>query len=238
MDENLKNENLKKENEKIIKWTINHGEITQESKFWNDFDDIGEEELLKNKIIKVKIFTGKKDGKDVIVGVGFTFKSYSSGEEMPCKEHLGSLQYEDFKELDIKNDEYLTDFRIRVPYDLEYISQIGFKTSKGNELLVGKEDGNELPINSNGGDNIIIGTFGCANKKLDAIGILYVDKKQYLKRKCFALFMLNHLAKTDSDFKKETEEKYAKLEEDYKYLWKTVNLPNAIFSQVVKYCCA
>ena len=238
MDENLKNENLKKENEKIIKWTINHGEITQESKFWNDFEDIGEEELLKNKIIKVKIFTGKKDGKDVIVGVGFTFKSYSSGEEMPCKEHLGSLQYEDFKELDIKSDEYLTDFRIRVPYDLEYISQIGFKTSKGNELLVGKEDGNELPINSNGGDNIIIGTFGCANKKLDAIGILYVDKKQFLKRKCFALFMLNHLAKTDTDFKKETEEKYAKLEEDYKYLWKTVNLPNAIFSQVVKYCCA
>ena len=233
MDENLKNEK-----EKIIKWTINHGEITQESKFWNDFEDIGEEELLKNKIIKVKIFTGKKDGKDVIVGVGFTFKSYSSGEEMPCKEHLGSLQYEDFKELDIKSDEYLTDFRIRVPYDLEYISQIGFKTSKGNELLVGKEDGNELPINSNGGDNIIIGTFGCANKKLDAIGILYVDKKQFLKRKCFALFMLNHLAKTDNDFKKETEEKYAKLEEDYKYLWKTVNLPNAIFSQVVKYCCA
>ena len=229
-------ENAKKENEKIIKWTINHGEITLESKFWEDCEEMGEEELLKNKIIKVKIFTGKNDGKDVIVGVGFTFKNYFSGEEMPSKEHLGSLQYDDFKELDIKSDEYLTDFHIRLPYDLDYISQIGFKTSKGNQLFVGNEDGDERPINSNGGDNIIIGTFGCVNKKLDAMGIFYVNKKDFLKKRCFALIMLNHLTKTDKSFKKENEENYNKLEEDFKYVWKTVNLPDAAFSQVVKYC--
>lgn len=229
-------ENAEKKKDKIIEWTLNHGEITSESKFWEDTEDIGEEELLKSKITKVKIFTGKKDGKDVIVGVGFTFKNYFTGEEMPCKEHLGSIKYDDFKELDIKGDEYLTDFHIRLPYELDYIPQIGFKTSKGNQLFVGKEDGNEAEIKSNGGGNIIIGTFGCVNQKLDAIGILYVDKRQFLKRKCFALFMLNHLAKTDQNFKKETEENYDKLEEDFKYVWKTVNLPDAAFSQVVKYC--
>ena len=30
---------------------------------------------------------------------------------------------------------------------------------------------------------------------------------ELLKRRCFALFMLNHLAKTDEDFKKESEKK-------------------------------
>ena len=53
------NENKKKENEELIQYIINHGEITPDSIFWNDLDAMGEEGLLKNKIIKIKIYTGK-----------------------------------------------------------------------------------------------------------------------------------------------------------------------------------
>lgn len=220
----------------IVKYTGNYGGITQESKFWDDFEDMGEEELLKNKIVKVKIYTGKYQGKEVIMGVAFTFKNYFSGETKPSNEHKGSEQFEDVKEMDIKGDEYLVDFHIRFTNEAEYISQVGFTTNKGNKLLVGTEEGEDKTIESNGGDNIIIGTFGCTDKKLDAMGVLYINKKEFVKRRCFALFMLNHLAKTDENFKKESEKNYDKLAEEFKYIWKTVNLPDAAFSQIIKYC--
>ena len=229
-------EEEEQEDNEIIKYSSNYGGITQESKFWDDFEDMGEEELLKNKIVKVKIYTGKYQGKNAIMGVAFTFKNYFSGEIKPCNEHKGSEQFEDVKEMDIKGDEYLVDFNIRFTNEAEYISQVGFTTSKGNKLLVGTEEGEDKTIESNGGDNIIIGTFGCTEKKLDAMGVLYINKKGFLKKRCFALFMLNHLAKTDEDFKKESEKNYDKLGEEFKYIWKTVNLPDAAFSQVIKYC--
>ena len=229
-------EENEQDDKEIIKHTGNFGGITPESKFWDDSEDIGEEELLKNKIVKVKIYTGKYQGKNAIMGVAFTFKNYFSGEIKPCNEHKGSEQFEDVKEMDIKGDEYLVDFNIRFTNEAEYISQVGFTTSKGNKLLVGTEEGEDKTIESNGGDNIIIGTFGCTEKKLDAMGVLYINKKGFLKKRCFALFMLNHLAKTDEDFKKESEKNYDKLGEEFKYIWKTVNLPDAAFSQVIKYC--
>lgn len=64
----------------LIKYSGNYGGITQDSKFWDDFEDMGEEALLKNKIVKVKIYTGKYRDKDVIIVVGFDFKNIYNGE--------------------------------------------------------------------------------------------------------------------------------------------------------------
>ena len=229
-------EESEQDDNEIIKYSGNYGGITQDSKFWEDLEEMGEDELLKSKITNIKIYTGKYQSKDVINGVCFTFKNYFSGETKPCKEHKGSEQFENVKELEIKGDEYLVDFHIRFPNEAEYISEIGFKTSKGNEILVGTKDGEDKTIESNGGENIIVGTFGCVDKKLDAMGVLYINKKEFLKRRCFALFMLNHLTKTDEEFKKGIEKNYQKLGDEFKYIWKTVNLPDAAFSQVIKYC--
>ena len=41
-----------------IHYSGNYGGITQESKFWDDLEDMREEGLLKRKIIKVKIYIG------------------------------------------------------------------------------------------------------------------------------------------------------------------------------------
>ena len=60
-------------------------------------------------------------------------------------------------------------------------------------------------------------------------------KSILLKNNSFPLFMLNYLTKTDDEFKIETEQYYPKLSDEYKYIWKTVNLPDAAFSQVIKY---
>ena len=78
-----------------------------------------------------------------------------------------SQQFDDVKEFEIKGDEYLTDFHIRFTTEAEYISQIGFDTSKGNKILIWTEEGEDKTIKSNGGENIILGTVGNVDKKLD-----------------------------------------------------------------------
>ncbi len=224
------------EDKEIIKCIGNYGGITQDSKFWDDSEELGEDTLLKLKIIKIKIYTGTYQDKKAIFGLGITFKNLFTGETLPCREHNGSQQFDDVKEFEIKGDEYLTDFHIRFTTEAEYISQIGFDTSKGNKILIGTEEGEDKAIKSNGGENIILGTVGNVDKKLDSLGILYINKKEFLKKRCLALFMLNYLTKTDEQFKKEAEKNYDKLSDDNKYVWKTVNLPDAAFSQVIKFC--
>ena len=77
----------------------------------------------------------------------------------------------------------MTDFHIRFPNEAKYISQIGYATNKGNKTLVPEqsEDGVYKTIKQNGGNNIIIWTFGCFNKRLNTLGILYIPKKEYIK---------------------------------------------------------
>ena len=223
----------------LIKYSGNYGSITNDSKFWDDFEDIGEEEvLLKSKIVKVKIYTGKYRDKDVLIGVGFNFKNIYTGE-ITSQEHIGSEQFEEVKELDIKDDEFLVDFFISFKYEAEYISQVGFQTNKGNKIFIGTEEGENhcVCVESNGGDNIIVGTFGCYDKKLDAMGILYVKRKDFFRIvfPYFPLLMLRYLIETDEEFKKEIENNYYKFHYDFKYIWRTANLPNDSFKEVVKY---
>ena len=224
------------ENKEIVHYTGNYGGITQESKFWDDYEDMGEEELLKHKIIKLKIYTGKFQEKQVIFGISCTFQNLFTGEIKEPIEHRGSEEFVDVKEIEIKGEEYLTDFHIRFPNEAEYISQLGFETNKKNKILIGTEDGEDKTITSNGGDNIIIGTFGCVDKKLDAMGCLYITKKEFLKRTLLPFFALRHIVKKDNKFKENWEAKYKELPSEYQYLWKTVNLSDALFAQIAKFC--
>lgn len=234
-EENKENEE-NEEDKELIQYTGNFGWINQESKFWDDLEEMGEDELLRHKIIKLKIFTGDYSGKKAIFGIDVTYKNLSTGEIKKTQEHRGSEQFLDSKEIEIKANEYLIDFHIRFTDECEYISQLGFTTNQNHAILEGSEEGQDKTITSNGGDNIIIGTFGCLNKKLDAMGCLFISKKEYFKRKLFRFFMLRNLAKKDEKFKKTWDEKYNELPNDFKYLWRTINLPNTVFAPIIKYC--
>ena len=102
--------------------------------------------------------------------------------------------------------------------------------------MVGIEEGEDKIISSNGGDNIIVGTFGGTNQKLDSMGCLYVSKKEYLKRALFSIFMLRYKIKKDENFKKTWDEKCNTLPLEYQFLWRTVNLPDAAFTQIISFC--
>ena len=226
------------EEQSIIKYANIYGGITQESKFWDDFEDIGEAELLKLKLVNIKIYTGVFNDKVAIAGISTTFKNIFTGKTLTQNDHKGSEDFVDVKEFTIKGDEFLTDFHIRFTNDADYISQIGYGTNKKNQILVPEksDDGEDKTIEQNGGNNVIIGTFGCCNKRLDAMGFLYISKKEYTKRLLNGFFILRHMVKKDNKFKEKWEKDYKNLPIEFQYLWRVVNLPDNPYSVIIKYC--
>ena len=223
------------EDNSLIKYSGNYGGITPESKFWDDFEDFGEKKILNLKITKVRIYSGKYNDKEAIFGVGFTYKDIINGKEIVV-EHKGTDDFVDVKELVIKQDEYLTDFHIRFTNEADYISQLGYTTNKETPILIGSDEGEDKTILSNGGENIIVGTFGCTNKKLDATGVLFMNKKEYFKRLLNGIFILRHLVKHNPKFKEEWDKKEKELPKEFQFVWRAVNLPEAPLFQIIKYC--
>ena len=223
------------EEKELIQYSGNYGVIYPDYKFWDDFEEMGEDILLKSKIIKIKIFLGKYNEKICINGIGYSFKNIFTGE-ITSYEHRGSNKYIDFKELNIKNNEYLTDFHIRYPNEAEYITQLGFTTNKNNSILVGNEEGEVKIVPSNGKDNIIIGTSGYINKKLDAMGVLFIPKKDYrLRISLFPYFLLRYLYQKDYIFKKKWNKQNKELPIIYQYIWNVIKLENKLFYHIIKY---
>lgn len=225
-----------KNTKKIIEFDGLYGGIFEDSKFFDDYEDMGKEELLNYKIIKVKIYTGMIEDKKVIFGLSLTYKNILTGEIKPPLDHIGSDKYLDIKEFDISGNEYLTDFHIRFNDICEYISQLGFSTNKKRQILEGCEEGQDKTISKNGGNNIIIGTVGYINKRLDSIGCITVPKKEYIKKEIFRFLLIRYKIKKDNEFKKEWDGKYKELPNDFKYLWRAINLPDTVFMQILKFC--
>lgn len=224
------------EEKELVQYTGNYGLITQDSKFWDDYEEMGETDLLNRKIVKIKIYTGTFKEKKAIFGFDCIFKNLLNGKCEKSRDHRGSEQFVDVKEFEIPNEEYLTDFHIRFTDEVEYISQLGFGTNKKKIFLVGTEEGEDKIIESNGGENIIIGTFGCVDKKLDAIGCLYMSKKDYIQKNLYPIYILRYLSKKDKNFKKKWDEEYKQLPLDFQYLWKMATSSDAVYSSIIKYC--
>ncbi len=54
--------------------------MSQDSKFWDDFEDIGEYNLLNSKITQILIFLCLNEIKIIINGIGITFKNLVTSE--------------------------------------------------------------------------------------------------------------------------------------------------------------
>ena len=225
-----------KDKKELIQFDGQYGGIFEDSKYFDDYEDMGKEELLNYKIINVKIYSGMIENKKAIFGFSLTFRNIITGEIKSPKVHLGTDKYLDLKELAISGNEYLTDFHIRFNDNCQYISQLGFSTNLKRQILEGSEEGQDKVIAKNGGDYIIIGTIGYINKKLDSIGCITVSKKEFLKKDLFRFFVLRYKIKKDEKFKKEWDENYKELPNDFKYLWRAINLPDAAFMEIIKFC--
>ena len=224
----------------VVKYSYNYGGITTESKLFDDSKDLGGEEdsFIQYLIKKIKIYSGIKNNKEVIGGVQLTYINLKTKEikELPLRK--GDIEYEDedITTFELLPNEYLINLFIRFTDDADYIYQLGFETNKKRKILKGSENGSCKKVYSNGGENIIIGTFGNFNKKLDSFGILYANLKDYMKKFYLIYFQLKFKIKKDEKFRKENEEKYNSFSNSDKYLFKACLLPDSAFNEIMKFC--
>ena len=195
--------------------------------------NIFKEKYLQQKIIKLKIWSGKKDGSDVIYGIQAFYKNINTGKLTITDEYKGD-GFQTVEEFNIKSNEYLNKFYVR--FDTELITRVGFETNKGNKFIVGDGKGEDKYIKFNDGNNIIITIYGCYNKYLEAIGVGYVERNWYLRKMCFGYFELRFKFKKDENFKNEWLKKYDNLNLFEKALLKTCILPDAAFTQIIRFC--
>ena len=226
-------------NESIIKIGNPYGKIDFSDNFWNDCDSLNNE-IEKYKIINIKLlFNSEYEDKKLIeekdiIGLIVTYKNIFTGDTEILK-HQCSNKISGMKELVIKSDDYLKYFKIGLNKDNNEISQISFITNMKKEISVGIKQENEIIDNLNEGNNILVGFFGYFKEKINSIGGIYVSKITFIKKILFGYFMLRNLLKNEK-FKENWDIKYNKLSIEFQYIWKSVNLPDAIFALVMKYC--
>ena len=216
----------------IFQYGGKFGWIYQNSKHFNDKDFLGDN-YLYYKIQKLKIWSGKKDSKDIINGIQVWYKNILDGKVISPGEFKGDEGNDNVQEFEIKPNEYLTDFHIRI--DTE-VTQVGFETNKKNKILVGGTQGEDKVINSNGGENIIVFLYGAYENVLHSLGVGFVNKKDYMKTLFIGFFQLRHKLKKDETFKKTWIEKEKDLKEDDQVLLRTCLLPDTAFNEIIKFC--
>ena len=235
-EESENESNDEDEDYSLIQQSLNYGIVDQESKYWDDVEEIGENDILKYKISKIKIFSTKHEENEIILGVEVTYTNRLTGETKNFTNHIGTEPLFDTKEMNLKSTEYLSDFYIKCDFKNDCITKLGYGTTKKNKILIGSEEDKEQNIETNGGDYIIVGIFGCHDKKLDGIGYYYIKQKDYFNKIYQSYFIIRYLTKKDNTFKNEWEKKYKELPIQYQYIWRTINLPDTIFSGIIKYC--
>lgn len=224
----------------LIKYSGPYGCFGVDSKFFDDSFDLGgnEKELFYYIIKKIEIFTGKKDKNEIIRGIRLTYKNIKTKEIKELSKREGDKDYddEDITKFEVQPGEYLMNFYIRFQNNADSITQLGFETNKKRKIIKGSEIGEEKFIKSNGGQNLIIGTFGHYKEKMDSFGVLYYNLKDYFKKFSLHYFQLKFKIKNSKEFREQIESKFNTLSESDKYLFKACLLPDAIFNCIMKFC--
>ena len=109
--------------------------------------NIFKDKYLQQKIIKLRIWSGNKDGSDVIYGIQAFYKNINTGKLTITDEYRGE-GFEKVEEFKIKTNEYLNKFYVK--FDKE-ITKVGFETNKENKFIVDDGKGEDKYIKINDG---------------------------------------------------------------------------------------
>ena len=231
-DEELKlGEN--KDNNQILKYVTKKGSIFMNDNSFNHNEELGEK-FIYYKPEKIIIWTGEKNDINVLAGLEIWYRNILDRSTKICRQSCGSKKKDKYT-YTIKPTEYLVNFRIWIEDDS--ICKINFKTNKGNEFEVGTDKGEEIFIDELNGNNIIMSFIGNYNNYLTAIGLLYIEKKNYLELLFMGYFELKALLRKPEKEKeilqKAKNGEYKK--EDFALI-KTCLLPDNPFNGIIKYC--
>ena len=223
--------------EEFLEYSGPYGIQNLDDNMWDDCGKEFKDDLIKNKITNIKIYySNENDIKErYIIGLTFTFMNVSNGK-IKVIEHKGADNISGMKELNIKGNEYLSKFNVYFKNDTDLITKISFSTNRGNTITVGNDDGKEKEIKKNNENKVYIGSFGAFKEKINSIGAIFTKRENFYKPVLFRFLFLRFLINKDEELKKDLESKYNELSLDYKFYWRTINLPNACFSSVIKFC--
>ena len=238
-----------------------YGIVSQNSKFFDDREAL-KNDILNYKITNIKIYfnsclenqsqydlelneklsltkKGQEEDKELsdekfIVGLSITYKNLFNGDTTVI-EHKCSNKIAGMRELNIKGNEYLKKFNINKNNKSNRISQLCFFTNRNNYVSVGLKDGEDI-IEKNGEDNVIIGCFGHYSQSISALGFIYVNKKYLIEKLVFGFFLLRRIVRSDEEFREKWNKKYKQLDIDFQFMWRMVNLPDASFANIIKFC--
>ena len=222
------------EKEKIY-FTSMPGVTEEGDKQWDDCDEFKKNEIFKSKILNIKLYHEN----ECMIGISFTYKNLIS-RKIKVIEHLDKVANNEnikMKELKLDDDEYISKFYANYDDKIENFLTIGFGTNKNRQILVGERDDSDVYFNSQDDKNIIVGSFGFLQRRIKAIGCLYYKKSILLKYDLFKFLELRNKIKKNEEFKNKMDKDIENLDIVYKYIWKTVNLPNTPFASVLGFCC-
>ena len=202
----------------------------------HEFDDIEllGENFLNYIIIKIKVWSGKKNEKTVIVGIQMFFKSIIDGKILTSGIYKGTREVDKCDEFELNPDEYLSDFTCRVDNE---IVNIGFYTNKGRHFAVGGDQGDEMiTLVTSHGPAIVISLFGSYRAELETCGVVYMTRREYSGCLFTGFFELKHLLKRNETFKKKIMEIEDTLSYSDKVVFKVCQLPDTSFHEILRFC--
>ena len=213
--------------------TGEYGWKYNEAHKFDDIDLLGEN-FLNYIIVKIKVWSGKKNEKTVIIGIQMFFKSIIDGKILTSGVYKGTREEDKCDEFELKQGEYLSDFTCKVDSE---ISNISFTTNKGRNFTVGGDQGEEMiTLVTSNGPAIVITLFGSYRAELETCGVVYMTSREYSGCLFVGFFELRHLLKKNEDFKK----KIMKIEDTLTYsdkvVFKVCQLPDASFHEILRFC--
>ena len=88
----------------------------------------------------------------------------------------------------------------------------------------------------NNGNNVLIGSFGYLRENINAFGCIYINKKVYIEKLLFGFFLLRKILKNNKEFLEKWNKEYKKLDIEFQYVWRFVNLPDSSFVKIIEFC--
>ena len=146
----------------------------------------------------------------------------------------GDHQEEKCNEFILDKNEYISDFSCKVDKE---ITNVSFVTNKGRKFKVGGEQGeNKETLVTSHGPAIILSMFGFYRSELEAIGVVYMTRRDYSSALFVGYFELKYLLKKNEFFKLKTLQKANSFKYSDQVLLKVCMLPNSSFNQILRFC--
>ena len=203
------------------------------------YDDLWKYAILK----KIRLWYGTPKSGDenvqykIILGIQCVYQDTITGNNIPTECHCGDLSNNDVevKEIEFKENDYLTNFNIDFKYAVTHLK---FTTRSGNLFELGEEsEFTKRPIECDEEPYMIhsfIGVFDIYG--LRALGCKYICRKDYALIHYMGILMLRHAFKIDEKERKKWEnpETLNQLPLEMKTIAKLCSLPDDLFVIVMR----